>query len=166
MKITRDTPDQLIVEDRPWLFALMIIVFTLIFLAAGLMIMAAGDLMGLFFALVGGGMGLLAFWAFVRRVQVVFHRPDGYVELRRKSIFRQTRVRHDLSEVSQAIVQQTSGGDSGTLLRVSLVIPSGQSAGTHPLTNAYSNIGNHRGICRRINEWLYADRDTDPPDGG
>lgn len=154
MKITRDTPDQLIIEDRPWLFAVMIVFFTLVFAAVGLMLLFAGELVGLFFAGFGVAMGLAAFWAFVRRVQVVFHRPDGFVEIRRKTIFSMTSVRHDLSEVGEAIVQHTTGSKGGTLRRLALVIPHGQSAGSHPVTEAYSNIGDHNGMATRINDWL------------
>ena len=96
MKIVTDTPDLLIVEDRPVLLALGLIGFILAFVAAGLAMVLAGEWWGLLFAIFGGGMGFIAFWAFVRRVQVVFHRPEGYVELRRRNLFGGTRVRHAL----------------------------------------------------------------------
>ncbi|MEZ5721895.1 MAG: hypothetical protein R3D59_09655 [Paracoccaceae bacterium] len=94
MKILTDTPDLLIVEDRPVVLALALIGFILMFVGAGLAMILAGEWWGILFALGGGGMGFVAFWAFVRRVQVVFHRPDGYVELRRRNRFGGSRVRH------------------------------------------------------------------------
>lgn len=153
MKVRRNTPDLLIVEDRPWLFALMITGFTLLFCGIGLVLMMDGEWTGLVFFCAGGGLGLGAFWAFVRRVQVVFHRPEGWIEIRRANIFRKLRSRYDLSGVHRAFLESTQG-DNGTLYRVVLLIESGGVQGTKPLTLAYSNVGDHRGVAAAINAWL------------
>lgn len=158
MKIVTDTPDLLIVEDRPVLLALGLIVFILAFVAAGLTIVLAGEWWGALFALFGGGMGLVAFWAFVRRVQVVFHRPEGYVELRRRNLFGGTRVRHRLDEIDRAVIEESHSSDSGTTYRVTLVIEHGQSAGRHPVTLAYSSGRAHHRAAEAINAWLEAAR--------
>lgn len=160
MKITRDTKDILIVEDRPWLFGLMIIVFILVFVGVGLAMVSAGELWGLLFALAGGGLGGLGFVMFVRRVQVVFHGPEGWVEIRRKSVFATSRLRHLLSEIGHATIEESHGGDSGPTYRVTLVIPKGQSKGRHPLTLTYSNVGDHHGVAARINGWLDSHREA------
>jgi hypothetical protein len=155
MKIKTNTPDLLVVEERPWLLGLGIILFTLIFAAVGLFMLTDGEWMGLAFLLIGGGLGLLGFFAFVRRVQVVFFRPEGWVELRRANALRRSTVRHDLGEISRAIVE-TSRGENADLHRVTLEIDSGQSAGLHPLTQAYTNVGKHHAVARAINDWLSA----------
>ena len=155
MKIKTDTPDLLIVEDTPWLFAIMVTIMTLVFIGIGMGLVFSGEWMGLFFAVIGGGLGLLFFFLIVRRVQVVFYRPEGWVEIRRANVLRRATVRHQLDEVSRAIVQRTSG-DSGDLHRVTLEIDHGESAGQHPLTIAYSNTGDHHGVARAINDWLSA----------
>lgn len=154
MKIVTDTPELLIVEDRPVVLALGLIAFILVFIGAGLAITLAGEWWGLLFALGGGGVGLVAFWAFVRRVQVVFHRPDGYVELRRRNLFGGSRVRHDLAEIDRAVIEESHGSDSGTTYRVALVIEHGQSAGRHPITLAYSSGRAHHRAAEAINAWL------------
>ncbi|WP_138421652.1 hypothetical protein [Maritimibacter alexandrii] len=156
MKVITHTPDLLIVEDRPVFIAIMLIVFTLVFLGAGLGILAAGEWWGLIFAGLGGGMGLLFFAIFVRRVQVVFHRPDRYVEFRRKNVFRALKVRHDLRDVSRAIVERNRSSEGGTTYRVTLVFDTGESAGLHPITFAYSSGSGHANAARAINEWLGA----------
>lgn len=161
MKITRNTPDQLIIESKPWLIGVMILLFILIFVAVGLAMIANGEWMGLFFVVLGGGLGVLAFWAFVRRMQVIFHLPKRYVELRRKPIFSMTRVRHDLGEVSRAIIEESRSSKGAILQRVTLEFDSGQSRGRHPLTEAYSNIGNPSAIADTINAWLDSARARD-----
>ena len=153
MKIRRNSPDLLIVEDRPWLIGILIILFILVFVGAGLFLVIDGEWLGLPFALIGGGLGLGAFWAFVRRVQVVFHRPEGWIEIRRANVFRRLKNRYDLDGVERAVVQ-TSRSDNSDVYRVALIIEAGGVTGTKPLTLAYSNIGDHRGIADTINAWL------------
>lgn len=153
MKIKINTADMLVVEDRPWALGLAIIVFILIFVGAGLSLLFNGALMGVFLLVIGGGTGVLGFYAFVRRVQAVFFRPEGWVEMRRADALRRTTVRHDLAEISRAIVE-TTHSDNGDLHRVTLEIDHGQSAGRHPLTQAYSNFGKHHAVARAINDWL------------
>ena len=158
MKVTTDTPDLLIVEDRPVVIAIALIVFTLVFLGAGLLILATGEWWGLVFAGFGGGMGLLFFAVFVRRVQVIFHRPERYAEVRRKNVFRASKVRYDLREISRAIVESSRSSEGGTTYRVTLVIDAGESAGLHPVTFAYSSGSGHANAAHAINDWLEAAR--------
>lgn len=153
MKVITNTPDLLVVEDRPVLIALLLIGFILVFLAVGLGLLLAGEWLGLVFALGGGGAGFLAFWGFVRRVQVVFHRPGAYVEFRRRNIFRGARVRHALGEINRAEVEENRSSDGATY-RVVLVVPEGQSAGRHPVTLAYSSGRSHARAAEAINTWL------------
>ncbi len=75
MKVTRDTPDQLIISNSPWLIGLMLIIFILIFVAVGLLLITEDFWVGLLFAGFGGGIGFGAFVAFVRRVQLILDRP-------------------------------------------------------------------------------------------
>ena len=158
MKITTDTPDLLIVESRPVLLAIGLTLFILVFVAVGVGLMMAGEWWGILFALGGGGMGFLAFWGFVRRVQVVFHRPGAYVEFRRRNIFGGSTVRHNLAEIGRAEVEESRSSDSGPTYRVALVVERGQSAGRHPLTLAYSSGSAHRRAAEAINAWLEAGR--------
>jgi len=154
MKITTDTPDLLIVEDRPVLLGIALAIFILLFVGAGFAMLLDGVFAGLIFIIGGGGLGLGAFWAFVRRVQVVFHRPEVYVELRRRNLFGGSRVRHRLAEIERAEVEQSTSSDGDALWRVVLVIETGQSAGRHPITLAYSNGRHHHETASAINRWL------------
>lgn len=149
MKATHHSPDLLIVEDRPWIVGFSLTGFILAFLVAGIATAAEGQTAkGVMIAVLGGGMGLLAFWAFVRRAQVVFHRPEGWVEIRRRSLFQTRKVRHRLDEISRARLEHLSDTS-----RITLVIESGQSAGLHPITESYTS-GDHAPLCDTINDWL------------
>ncbi len=158
MKVTTDTPDLLIVEDRPFILAVALTLFILVFVAVGFTVMMSGEWWGIIFALVGGGVGFGAFWGFVRRVQVVFHRPGAYVEFRRRNIFGGARVRHGLAEIGRAEVEESRSSDSGSTYRVVLVVDRGQSAGRHPVTLAYSSGRAHHRVAQAINAWLEAGR--------
>lgn len=155
MKVTTNTPDLLIVEDRPVWIAIILIVFTLGFCGFGVMALSEREWMGgLLFIVLGLGLGVGFFAIFVRRVMVVFHRPENYVEFRRKNVFRSSRVRHALSEVSHAELEITRNSNGPNTYRVALVIPDGQSQGNHPITLAYSNGPGHQ-VCKdAINAWL------------
>ncbi|MDQ2090690.1 hypothetical protein [Marimonas arenosa] len=153
MKVKKNTDHTLIAEDNPWLFGFMIIGFILVFSGVGVFLIADGEWMGLGFLAGGLLLAPIFFVIFVRRVQLVFYRPEGWAEIRRKNVFRQTATRYDLSEIRRAVVQTTSG-DSGTLYRVALVVEKGGVEGDIPLTQAYSNVGDHRGVAQAINAWL------------
>lgn len=158
MKVTTATPDLLIVEDKPVILGLMLIVFILVFLGIGLWLMFLGEISGLLFAVIGGGLGFAAFFAFVRRVQVVFQRPEGYVEFRRRNLFGASRVRHALTEIDRAEIDESRSSEGGSTWRVVLVIGQGQSVGRHPITLAYTSGSGHHRTAEAINHWLDAAR--------
>ncbi|WP_299300979.1 hypothetical protein [uncultured Litoreibacter sp.] len=151
MKITRNTPEQLIVGENPVWVAVLLVSMGMIFLGIGLSITLSGELMGLIFA----AASLLPFsflFIFVRRVQLIFEASKGTLTIQRKNLRAATTVVHDLTDVQGAELE-TSHGDNSRLYRVTLVL-TGQSAGRHPITQAYSNVGNHQGVHDAINAWL------------
>lgn len=157
MKITTQTPDLLIVEDRPVVLALLLSGFTLVFVGIGLSILSGGDWPGALLALSGGGMGTGAFALFVRRAQLVLNRPEGYVEFRRKSVRGLARTRYPLDAVTHAELETSSGGTSSPTYRIAIVIPEGEYAGAHPVTMVYSSSPGHRRAMEAINDWLGSD---------
>ena len=156
MKIVRNTPEQLIVEERPWFVGVMMVLFVLIFTAIALFLVSEGQMFGLVF-LVGSALGVLGFVVFVRRVQVVFNLAEGWAEIRRKSVLGQKTVRHDLAEIASAGVQETRG-ENGRLYRVALHIPEGPSKGWHPLTLDHSSGRARKRAAQAINTWLESAR--------
>ncbi|MEM7320828.1 MAG: hypothetical protein AAF408_17630, partial [Pseudomonadota bacterium] len=138
MKVTRNTPDQLILADIPWFIGIMLIIFILAFVGPGLMLASTGGeniIYGLIFAFGGGGLGFGAFCVFVRRVQVVLDRPNDQITIRRQSVFGYQSVTHKLSDLDRAEVESTTSrrdGRTSTLHRAVLVLNQGMSAGRHP----------------------------------
>ncbi len=162
MKVTRNTPNQLILSDTPWFIGIMLVFFILAFVGAGLFMISEGGeniWFGILFALFGGGLGFGAFCAFVRRVQVILDRPTNSILIRRQSVFGYDTVEHKLSNLSHAEIETTtSTSDKGTskMHRPVLVLDKGMSAGRHPIVEAYvSGHGSHR-MVDVINDWLPA----------
>lgn len=153
MKVIRKTPNQLIVEERPWVIGILLVIAMLVPIGIGLAMLFDGAWLGLMVVL-SAAFPLLFIFIFVRRVQVVFHRSEGWVEIRRQTLRDQTAVRHELSEIERASVQSSSTSDGADTHRIVLHIPKGQSKGIHPLTQYYaSGSGSHR-VADAINDWL------------
>ena len=162
MKVTRNTPSQLILSNTPWFIGITLVFFILAFVGAGVFLASEGGegiLFGIFFALFGGGMGFGAFCAFVRRVQVILDRNKNSILIRRQSVFGYDAVEHELSNLSHAETESTtSRSDNGTstLYRPVLILDEGMSAGRHLIVEAYSSgRGAHR-LVDAVNDWLPA----------
>jgi len=158
MKVTRNTQDQLIIAHTPWLIGLLLIAFILIFVAAGLFTMSETLIGGLFFALMGGGIGFGAFAAFVRRIQLILDRPSDTITIRTRSLFGFTEIQHALSSLSHAVLESTTSSKGSTLYRPTLILDRGMSAGPHPLTKAYTNTAGPGLVVNAVNMWLETNR--------
>jgi hypothetical protein len=159
MKVTRNTPDQLIIADTPWLISIALTCFILIFVAAGLLAASEEPWFGFPFATIGAGIGAVAFWAFVRRVQVIIDRPANTLTIRRQSILGYQSVTHALSDLSRAVVETSvsnnrSSGSRTPMNRATLIFDTGMSAGAHPITEVYTSGQGASRAARAINTWL------------
>jgi len=157
MKVTNNSPDLLIVEDRPWLFGVLLAGGALAPAGGGIAALLKGEITGLFFIL-GSAFLMLFFYFFVRRTQAVFHARQGWMEIRQRTLFGYTKIRHDIAEIERAIIETSTDGDGGATHRVTFIIPSGQSAGRHPLTQVYSSGNGAANVTRAINSWLDSHR--------
>ncbi|UWQ62840.1 hypothetical protein K3723_00645 [Leisingera caerulea] len=172
MKITRNTPGQLILSDTPWFIGIALALFILAFAGAGLGAASTGGenlWFGIFFALMGGGMGFAAFCLFVRRVQVILDRSEGSLVIRRQSVFGYSRVEHRLADLSRAEVESTtsrSEGRSRTLYRPVLILDGGMSAGRHPVAEAYTSGRGPHQLAEAVNAWLPAAGPSKVDSGG
>ena len=165
MKVTRNTPEYLILADTPWFLGIALILFTLVFVGPGLLIMSAGGeniWFGLLFAGIGGGLGVAAFCVFVRRVQVILDRPNNRIVIRKQSVFGYQAVEHELSHLSHAETERTTSsharreGRLRYLYRPVLVLDQGMSSGHHPITETYSSGGGAELLVTAVNDWLPA----------
>lgn len=163
MRVIRNTPEQLILANRPWLIGVMLILFILVFVGSGLAMLLSGEWAGLIFAGAGGGIGFIAFAAFVRRVQVILDRVDGTITLRRRSVFGYSQVEHELAHLREAVLEATTTSKGGTLYRPVLVLDGGMSAGRHPITQAYTNGRGPQRMADAVNAWLDRAQLDSPP---
>ena len=156
MKINRNTPQQLIVENNPVWLAVILGVSTLIFVGVGLSKLSQDLWTGA--AIIGAAlvMGAIFNLAFVRRSQFIFDRPGNLVEMRRKSLVRYTKRSWELAHLERAIVQ-SSRSDDTTTYRAALVFTDGMDAGTHPITLVYSSGRGASRAAEAINNWLTLD---------
>ncbi len=160
MKIVRNTPDQLILRSVPWVIGIVLSGAILGLSAAsltgflqteylfGTVMLLSALFVGVFFAL------------FVRRDDLILDRSRNQIELRHATVFGRHKVRHDLTHLRNAIVQQQSAAGSGSkndtalTFRVALVLEGGMDAGTHPVTEVFSDGNSALKAADAINNWL------------
>ncbi len=148
MRVTRRTPDQLIVEDRPWLITIALSVIFLGTVSLTVFLIAASEfLIALCISGFAAYIGLFIA-VFVQRIQVIFDRSAGTVTHRKRSLLRYREVVRPLGELDRAVC---TGGDTK---RPELVFGTGMSGGQHPITvSSVSGPGPER-IAEAINDWL------------
>lgn len=162
MKITHNTPELLIIDSKPWLVGIILAAMVLVAVAIGLGMMMSGEVLtGILVAVLGGAFTGLFFAIFVRRNQLVLDRRDNRLEMRRRTLFRHTRVRHDLHHLRRAIVE-TSRGDKQDTHRMTLELDGGMDAGLHPFTAVYTSGRGARRGADAVNGWLAAVVDSAP----
>ncbi|MEP5729033.1 MAG: hypothetical protein ABJL67_06635 [Sulfitobacter sp.] len=159
MKVTRDTAEQLIVENNPIWLAIFVSVFGLVFVGIGLSMLSTTLGSGLLFIMGGLIIGFGFNVIFIRRTQLILDAPRDLVELRRRSWIKYTAITWQLHHLERAIVETSQSGDTPTH-RAALVFNGGMDAGIHPMTLVYTS---GRGAARAesaINRWLDSYRAT------
>jgi hypothetical protein len=168
MKVIQNTPDELVLESRPWGAGIIIIVLTLGVLGAGLAILLNGTVVsGLVIILFGGILSLSAFWAFVRLEEVRLSRPDAIVQFRTRTITGQYEDSLPLRAVRGASLQvrtrqernRSRKGRSTATRTVRMFRPALQITGPtpsdRPLTEVYTgDEAMHQAVVQAVNGWL------------
>jgi hypothetical protein len=150
MKIKENTPDRLVIEDRPILLAVLLSLFILI-VAAGAVALAMdgrwakAGLVAVFLPIVGAVLVI-----FVRRIILFLDRSADVALLRAVTLRGQTETRWPLDSVTGAVVQTSSDGD-GPAHRPALTLADGTTA---PLTPVYTSGGGAARATTAINGWL------------
>ena len=155
MKITRDTSDQLILENNPFWLALFISAFGLVFTAIGLFLISSEFWMGLTFTLSGLVVIVVFNLAFTRRTQFIFDRPANLVEMRRKSLLGYATRTWELAHLDRATIQSSRSNNS-TTYRAALVFSGGMEPGTVPITIVYSSGSGADRAANAVNNWMAA----------
>jgi len=147
MQITENTNDTLVVDNTPWIFAIILIGAIIFSTAMGLFVfIPRGE--GLIFTLFPAVGGIAVFVALVRRTQLVLDRRTDRVEVRRRTVFGYTVDDFELSALGGAKLY-TEGAGKSRRYRVVLL-----TDGTErPFTMVYTGFG-PQDVVDKINAWI------------
>ena len=142
--------------------AIVLLLFTLIFVAIGLFLVFRGIWLGLIFAVVGGGLGLAAMAFLVERLQLILDAAARTATIRSRTMLRHRETELPLDSITHAIVEKTSRHTSGgkPLTRTSLIIADKGETRTHPITETYHGGGDAKTLTGVLNDWLKTHRST------
>ena len=156
MKVIHRSDTILVLEDRPWLLGLLLILFALVFAFGGMAMMADGKpLGGAFFGLFGAGIPLLIAALMVRRVRVSLDRSTGQIKRIERSVRGLTRVTHALDRLQEAKVAISHDSDGNTY-RTELRLTGPEE--TVPFTSYYTSGPKPEAMAQAVNDWLTAAR--------
>ena len=80
MKVVRQTDSQLVVEERPWLVGLILLMMAVVFLVFAISMLNQGHwAIFLLIAIFGAGIPILLAWQMVRRVTLILDRAKGTI---------------------------------------------------------------------------------------
>ena len=152
MKVTRNTPDHLIIGHQPWIMGLVFIAVILMFIYFGLDMALEGDRTGYLVALLGGGFGFVFFGAFIRRTQAIFDRRANLFTLRSRTILGYKQKQWPLTDVERAIIETSSDSDGDT--HRPTILMCGGADRRIPLTPVYESGVRAERMRDAINDWL------------
>ena len=150
MKISRDTPDVLILDDTPWALSLSLAATVVLFAGAGLDAAWAGDFLESlgFWGCAALLLGMLA--AFARRSQLVLDRRNDTLIHRVRDIRGFAETRYPLATLTGATVQTDRESDAESY-RIILILHNHPPL---PVTPTFSGGSDARTSAQAINTWL------------
>ena len=157
MKITDNTADRLVIEDRPWAIGIGFGAAFLILAGVGLARLVAGA-EGAGILLFGAVLCGIGFCAFVRRTIAIFDRPAGAVVWREASVFGAQERTIPLREIAGVEVEAGRGvRSSRTGRRTPTWRPVLQLTGDAaplPLNRTFVAGDGAAGVADAVREWL------------
>lgn len=159
MQVIEETPARLVLEEKPWVLGIVLIIGILILLALTLGLRRESGWLSFGFGL-GALLLAVCFVVFVQRVIVIFDRAAGALVIRTRNLMGQGERTLALSEVSGAEVEtsrstSTSNNGSRTTSVTHRTVIATRS-GPVPLTNVYSSGSGAENNAAAINRWLVA----------
>lgn len=162
MKITRNTPHQLIAAHVPWVTGCVLIAAFVLFSIAFLSDYWKGEktademlLPGIFVLGVFGS----AFSSLVQRIQIIFDRTDDTITVRRRTIAGYKSETFRLSDLARAEVQADYSGNKGPKYRPVLHFGKDSVPRVYPIRSAYTSWSIGMGeAMEAINKWLTANQ--------
>jgi hypothetical protein len=151
MKVIRNTPHQLILDSKPWLAGIIVIVVILVSLGVGLAAVLDGEfIFGLVFMVAGGGIGGLCFAMIIRRNQLILDRSRNLIEMRRRTMFGMKTRDFDLRDLTEAITQSSRSNEGADTHRLALMI----DGHAEPFTDVYTSGKGADRAAEVVNNWL------------
>ena len=161
MKIIRQTPDRLIIGQTPWRLGAALCALVLVSLALGAMLRWMGRSEGTLIAVIGGGGGLIALAICAERLRMELDaRANAFILHRRRGL-RRSEMRHALSDLSCAVLEEDRGDPARPRYSTTVVFSRGIGAGRYPLTDrARPEIAAE--VIETVNLWLHQARRLPP----
>lgn len=147
MTVLRNLPDQLILAHAPWVLGGGLIVCIVACAAAGLALIAQGEVVGLATVLAGAGVPLGIFALAIKRDQVIFDAHAGTATVQRRTLLSYRSATYPLDIVRRAEVEDFSDTARPTLTFHDTTPP-------YPLVEAYVSGNGPRQAADAINDWL------------
>lgn len=156
MKVIHHSDAMLVLEDRPWLIGILMIVMALIFAFGGMALLASGETFGgLMMLLIGVGVPVLIGALMVQRVRLAFDRSAGTVTRTRRSVLGLTRTTHALQRLERARVAVSTDSDGSTWrMELDFRDPSEMV----PFTAYHTSGAQPEAMAQAVNDWLRTGR--------
>lgn len=159
MRIT-SSPDQLILDSRPWITALIFGVMLFVVIALCIWFVAEGEYLLILPVVLT--VAACVFWlhSFLQRNQLVIDKAAGTVTHSRRTLFSYTRIVHELKYLNEARVETAYTGKNREfeISRMAYFIRGGMDSGWHLFVQAHLHgKGSHR-AADALNDWLDQNR--------
>jgi hypothetical protein len=152
MKVIHRTDQHLMIEDRPWLIGVLMIVMALVFAFGGMALLASGEVFGgMMMLVIGVGVPVLIGALMVQRVRLTFDRSTGTVTRTRRSVAGLTQTVHRLDRVDRARVGVSTDSD-GSTYRMELDLRDPPE--TLPFTSYHTSGRRPEEMAQAVNDWL------------
>lgn len=154
-RITTTGGDYLVIDNQPLGAGLFLVALGVVTALASAYFWGREDALAYGMAFTAG-VAVLMLVLLIRRMQAVFDRHAGTIEIRRQMLIgprRVTRLRLDLFERAEV---ERSESDGTPTYRVVLIV----AGDRQPLTIVYDNVNDHAAVARAINDWHRAPLDS------
>lgn len=152
MKVIHRSETLLMIEDRPWLIGIMMILMALGFLVGSMVMFSTGLILGgVLMGLIGVGVPLLIGALMVRRVRLTFDRGAGRLIRVSRTVMGLTREDFALDRLDGAHVA-LSRSDNSTTYRMELRLRDPDQ--TVPFTTYYTSGSRPEQMAEAVNDWL------------
>ena len=151
MRVVSQSPERLVIEERPWFWGVFYILFILSFSWAALQSALQAEFLGAALAAaVAVGVTLL-FLRYVERVWLVLDRTEGTAEFRRRGMRGLRRDSFPLDRVKTALAQRGGSGGDGETWRLVLLV---EGASPVPMTPYYQSGKGTKRCVEAVEGWL------------